>query len=186
MDNLERYKNAKIYKIVCNKTGLVYYGSTCKMLCRRIAQHRSGYKRYLNGTHNFVYSYKILENDDYDIVLVEECPCDNKEQLHARERFYIENNECVNKYKPNRTEEKLLKYQSEYYKNNKEVKLKYQNEYYQANKEERLKYQKEYHENNEAKLKQKITCDCGGHYTYQQKSQHFKSQKHQKYLDDKK
>ena len=31
------YKDGKIYKIVCNNTGLTYYGSTCeKRLSRRL------------------------------------------------------------------------------------------------------------------------------------------------------
>ena len=61
-------KQAKIYKIVCNKTGLVYVGATCKLLlCQRLTKHVSDYKRYLNGKTNFITSFKILENGDYDI-----------------------------------------------------------------------------------------------------------------------
>eukprot|EP00952_Eustigmatos_sp_NYUAD-ZCMA_P009908 40808-Eustigmatos_ZCMA.PRE.1 len=52
---------------------------------------------------DYVTSYKVIESGDYDIVLIEDFPCDNKEQLHARERHYIETLECVNKVIPNRT-----------------------------------------------------------------------------------
>ena len=31
------------------------------------------------------------------------------------------------------------------------------------------------------KLKQRINCNCGGRYTYENKSQHIKSAKHKKY-----
>ncbi len=34
-----------------------------------------------------------------EIFLIEEYPCKNKHQLLARERYHIENNDCVNKIK---------------------------------------------------------------------------------------
>jgi hypothetical protein len=46
---------------------------------------------------------KILENNDYSIVLLEDYPCETKDQLLARERYYIENNICVNKIITTRT-----------------------------------------------------------------------------------
>jgi fibrillarin-like rRNA methylase len=48
-------------------------------------------------------SFKILENDNYEIVLVEILETETKQELHQRERFYIENNDCVNKNIPTRT-----------------------------------------------------------------------------------
>ena len=57
---MTNYKQAKIYKIVCNKTGLVYVGDTCKLLlCQRLTKHVSDYKRYLNGKTNFITSLKF-------------------------------------------------------------------------------------------------------------------------------
>ncbi len=44
------YKLGKIYKIVCNITGKVYYGSTCEpTLARRLAKHAGNYKRWSQG-----------------------------------------------------------------------------------------------------------------------------------------
>jgi hypothetical protein len=87
------YQLGKIYKIVCNITRKVYYGSTCEpTLARRLAKHMSGYNSFKNGIGRYVTSYSILENDDYYIVLVEKCSCNDKMELHQRERFYIENN----------------------------------------------------------------------------------------------
>ena len=85
MVNTEFYSNAKIYKIVDNTNGNIYIGSTCKKLCQRIAQHRYAYKQYLNGDKkSFTTSFAILQNEDYDIILVEEVvDCQNKEQLIA-------------------------------------------------------------------------------------------------------
>ena len=86
MEN-NKYQYGKIYKIVSNVSDKVYYGSTCeKQLSRRLAGHRSDYKKYLSNDekYHFLTSFKILEEDNYDIVLVEEVNCNSKEQLHAR------------------------------------------------------------------------------------------------------
>jgi hypothetical protein len=99
------YQKGKIYRIVCNITGLTYYGSTCEpTLARRLANHKSYFKRYTEGkTQHIITSYKVLEGGNYAIVLVELSPCDNKMELHQRERFFIEGNDCVNKIIPIRT-----------------------------------------------------------------------------------
>ena len=44
-----------------------------------------------------------------DIILVESYPCENKNELHSRERYYIENNNCVNKIIPTRTSKEFKK-----------------------------------------------------------------------------
>ena len=123
------YQLGKIYKIVCNTTGLTYYGSTCeKTLALRLSHHKASYKRYLNQNSNFVTSFEILKNNNYEIILVENCPCNSKDELHARERFYIESNSCINKYIPNRT----IK---EYRELNKEVISEQRKQYREQNKE---------------------------------------------------
>ena len=99
------YSLGKIYKIICHKTGLIYIGSTCEpTLARRLVAHRANYKQYLKGTKNYVTSFKVLENEVHEIVLMKKCSCDSKDELHKMERFCIENNECVNKYIPGRTD----------------------------------------------------------------------------------
>ena len=137
------YQNAKIYKIVCNSTGLVYYGSTCEItLARRLAGHTKDYKLGIKIT-----SSKIIENGNYGIFLVETYPCNSRDELNMRERFYIENNECVNKVIPIRTEEekKLLE---------KEYNAKHHPEYYEQNKAKLLEYNKNYREKNKEKLRE--------------------------------
>jgi len=86
------YKNGLIYKIVCNKTGLVYYGSTKSILSERIGKHRYDYKNKVNITE----SHKILAGDDWSYELVEYYPCKVKKELLAREQYFIDNNECIN------------------------------------------------------------------------------------------
>ena len=112
-----RYLNhGKIYKLVCNVTGLVYYGSTTKSLKQRLTEHKSDYKRYLQGKTNYLTSFKIIENGDYNIYLVENYGCLNKKQLESIERVYIENYKCINKIVVGRT---LKESHKEYRANNK-------------------------------------------------------------------
>ena len=45
------------------------------------------------------------------MLLIEEYPCETKQELLWRERFWIDNNNCINKYKPIITkEEKIQKW----------------------------------------------------------------------------
>jgi hypothetical protein len=85
------YQSGKIYKIHSFQTDLVYYGSTTVRLCNRFSGHKTDMKRG-RGTS----AKQILEYDDAVITLVELFPCDSRSELESRERFYIENNQCVN------------------------------------------------------------------------------------------
>jgi hypothetical protein len=128
---MTNYQFGKIYKIVCNTTGLIYYGSTCEpTLARRLTGHRTYFKRWKNWTKKANYSsYKVLENDNYEIVLVDIAPSNDKMELHKRERFYIDNNECVNTRIPTRTQleydllhkDRINIYQVEYRLINKDI-----------------------------------------------------------------
>lgn len=87
------YTNSKIYKIVCNITGECYIGSTTQSLEQRLNSHKH--------STNTCKSKQIIDRGDYKIVLIEElenCVC--IEELHDRERYYIDNNCCINKKKP--------------------------------------------------------------------------------------
>ena len=92
------YNNGKIYKIVCNISGLIYIGSTTKeFLSQRLINHRSAYKSWKNdNTKHYTTSFKVLENDDFSIVLIEAVNWNTKDELRSRERFYIESMVCVN------------------------------------------------------------------------------------------
>jgi len=153
------YQLGKIYKIECNVTGKVYIGSTCEpILARRLAGHIKSYKRYLNGKSNYVSSFDVLQNGNYDIVLIESYPCNSKDELHAHERYHTNNIDCVNK----------IKNQGMYH----EIGEKgYQKQYYNDNKDKI-----------HAKKNEKHNCVCGNCYTHGNKQQHIRSAKHQQYL----
>jgi hypothetical protein len=92
------YSKGKIYKIVCNVTELIYVGSTCeKYLSNRLAGHLTAFKRYQQGKCRHITSFKIIENHDYYIELIENYPCKDKYELLKRERFHSDSVQCINK-----------------------------------------------------------------------------------------
>ncbi len=171
------YNLGKIYKLVDNTNGDIYIGSTCEpTLARRLWGHTKKFRLVNKGnTKEKLTSYNIIKNGNYDIILIEAYPCENKMELHRRERYYIDTNDCVNKLHPTRTKK-------EYYKENIET-LKAKGKVYRNNNKERiLERVKEYTETNKEKVQKwkntQITCECGHTYTQANKARHLKSQKH--------
>ena len=155
---MNKYQNGKIYKLVCDNSPLVYYGSTCqKYLSSRLSSHK--YNKSCS-------SRQLFELGNVSIHLIEEYPCNSKKELFLRERIYIEfmlknfkHKIICNEHYPTRTKRERAK------------------EWYKINKEK----QKAYLENNEAlKLyrKQVIKCDCGGQYVITNKQRHMKTKIH--------
>lgn len=88
---MPNYKNGKIYKITAEN--LTYYGSTTQSLSKRLAEHRNTKKYKPNSNFS---SFPLLDMLDCKIVLVEDYPCERREQLLAREAYYIRFYICVN------------------------------------------------------------------------------------------
>ena len=166
------YQNGKIYKLVNDELGLTYYGSTCSELRKRLNNHKTSAK-----CKKKISSSKLFESGECKIYLVEKFPCNDKEELKQRERYYIENNECVNTSIPGRTKKEYRETNKEYiaqlhkkhYEANKERKkevrkiwraknkekiAKQQKEYYEANKQKTDLYRKKWNLENKDKLKQ--------------------------------
>jgi hypothetical protein len=103
----------------------------------------------------------VLENNNYKIVLLEKVSCNDKTELLARERFYIENNECVNKQIPHQTRNEVINR----YKENNVEKVKESSKNYRLENADKIKefrilntesmknYNKEYYIKNKEKLK---------------------------------
>jgi hypothetical protein len=169
------YSQGKIYKIISTDCDDVYYGSTTELLNVRLIKHRYDYNQYLKGEYCYVTSYKLLEKENYEIVLVEDYPCENEIELKLREAEYIKNNECVNKCIPCRTKE-------EYYQDNREKLLEKAKNYYVDNREKVLEYHKKYNEINCEKIsqknKEKIICEfCGFEGVKRQLKRHQKTKR---------
>ena len=91
-----------------------YIGSTTVGLSSRLAQHRRNYLNYKDGLYHFVSIYDLFDKyglENCKIELVEEAPCETKEQLRKIEGQHIRNEECINKRIEGRTDK-------EYYQEN--------------------------------------------------------------------
>ena len=106
-----------IYKIVDNTNGDVYFGSTKQKLCNRMSGHRQDAKENKN-----ISSQSIILNGDYSVEVVEYT------NDKSRERYYIENFNCVNKNIPQRTiKEWRNDNRDKWRKMDRENKVKYRN-----------------------------------------------------------
>lgn len=142
------YNDSKIYKLVSFQTEKCYVGSTTQSLGIRKASHKCDYKRWLNGNRQHkITSFEIVKYDDCDAILIENYSCNNKEELHARERHWIEKLDCVNKTIPGRTDK-------EWREANKDIIRQKHKVWEEANKEELKKKGKEYRESHKEELQQ--------------------------------
>ena len=91
---MPNYQLSKIYKIIDNTSDDVYIGSTTqKYLQDRIRSHKSKTKLNKNGCM----SRDIISRGNWRVELIENYPCNNKQELNEREQFHIDNNDCINK-----------------------------------------------------------------------------------------
>jgi len=139
------YQKGKIYRMVNDELGLTYYGSTTQKLSARKASHKTQRSK---GT-----SKQLFQKGNVEIVLVENFPCDTKEELLMRERYYIENNDCVNRYLPITTPEEKKEYDIKRREENKEQVKTLSAQWYQLNKEKAKIQKAKYREENKEKMK---------------------------------
>ena len=157
MEQVSKYQNGKIYTLRSHTTDMIYIGSTCDTLSRRKAQHKSKKRN------------EISKLDDFYIELLENFPCETKDELRKREGGLIRlhRDVCVNVKIEGRThtewrdenKEVIAEKNKVYKQENKEViaeKMKVYNEarkeqrkvHYEANKEviaEKMKVYNEAH-----------------------------------------
>ena len=205
------YKNGKIYMIESKIGNVRYYGSTVQTLKQRLTKHKTDKKRYEEGKKtSYKTSYQILDYDDYEISLVQVFSCRSKKELETRERWYIENNECVNKFIPTRTKkeyyeehkeeinernkkwydehrQKVKEYNKEYHQRNKQERSQQKKKYREEHKERILQQKKDYYEKNKEQISEKktekLTCPCGAEVSRTNSRRHERSIKHQEWLE---
>ena len=157
------YETAKIYRIDSQAGGVCYIGSTIHSLQRRFGQHRSRWVSHLNGKSNFISSFDVLEHGDAVISLIEDYPCDSKDQLVAREAHHIRrqsaaNLRCVNRSIPGRS-------MAEWYQDNRERQLAQSNQYRADNLAECMERVRQYNRAHKDEIARKraepYRCQCG-------------------------
>ena len=165
----------RIYKLEGN--GLVYYGSTIETLKIRLYKHKSAYKKWLKDKYHYLTSFEIIK-EEHTITLVEEGTFETIIQLKERERYYIENFDCVNNHTPNKTNKEWRDEHKEYQK-------EYNKNWRDENEEYKKQQDKVYYENNRQKILERIqktyTCECGSTLRCNNKTNHLQSKKHQSF-----
>ena len=180
------YQKGKIYKIESHLGPKIYIGSTTKdYLSQRMTTHRHTYNYWKTGKGPKTSSYDLFDEygiENCQIVLLESCPCENKDQLNAKESHYIKTLECVNRVVLGRTKQ-------EYNTENKLQIKEHKKQYYEENKDKIRARDKQYYEKNKQIILEKgkapFTCECGSKIQHTEKARHERTKKHLNYLASK-
>jgi uncharacterized membrane protein YkoI len=193
---MTNYQNGKIYKIEAHngEEGDTYIGSTCKQyLSQRMSSHRNSYNCWKNGKLNYITAFSIFDKygvDNCVIILLEDCPCNTIDELYYREAFHMKSMKCVNNNIPLRTQkeykednkEKMNKYLTQYYIDNRDRRIEYGNQYRKDNKEQTNKNARKRYNINKEKIENKIVCDCGKEINVINRANHLKTKVHNKFI----
>ena len=151
-----------VYRIRCNIKNEDYYGSTDQDIEKRIDDHVRHAK--CDEMVNKCISSQILERGDWCYEIMEEVDYIIKTDLLIREKYYIQNYQCINIRSPYRTKEEKRQYN-----NLKMREYRIDNDYSnRLNEWFRIKHD----------------CPCGGKYTNGSRATHFRTNKHKRYIDD--
>jgi len=177
------FSNAIIYKIVCRDTDIPnsYVGSTTNF-AKRKCSHKFNCNNPKSNLYNLQVYQFIRAHDgwnNWDMIEIEKYPCNDSNELHARERYWIENLKAsLNKSIPNRTAEEIKQYQKQY---SKQYSKQYRDS--EVNKIKMKTYRKEHKQELDKIKYQKLTCECGCVVTYNNKATHCKSAKHKSLME---
>ena len=176
-----------IYKILCRDTAVkhCYVGSTTNLF-KRANKHKNCCKNESGKRYNLKLYCVIRENggwDNWQLICIAEIDADNKREAFIKEEEYrIELQADMNSLRCYRTAEEKTDSNKErcnkWYEANKE-KIK---NYYEDNKAKIKEQHHKYYEDN----KEKFDCGCGGKFTNAHKTHHFKTKKHQSFLESQK
>lgn len=116
------YQNGRIYKLCSDVDDKIYIGSTTIKLCQRFSDHKTLSKKVNSKVYKH---FKKIHWENVRIILLEKYPCESKEELLMRERFWQEklkpklntNNAITTK---NEVREQSKKRNQKYYKKHKD------------------------------------------------------------------
>lgn len=156
---MPNYQQSKIYKIISNNTDKIYIGSTTNQyLSNRKSVHKAHYEMWKDdNTKQYCSSFELYDLGDVEFILLETYECNSKDELRARERYWIEQNinNIVNMVKrPIVTKEETNQRKKEYNVENKEHLAMKKKEYEIANKEHLKEKRDEWHEANKEHVKE--------------------------------
>jgi hypothetical protein len=91
------YTKAKIFQLIDNTNNNIYIGTTSQKLCQILSGLVARYKKYCLCPDKLKYhpSFEIIKNKSYQIILIDNVVCINKEELHQQQRNYIDKMQCI-------------------------------------------------------------------------------------------
>ena len=174
--NNKDYTKGKIYIIRNSENDLTYIGSTCQTLAQRMTQHRVDMRKYPH--YKLYQAMNELGKDAFYIELLEDYPCQRKEELLKKEgdkiREYqsalnkIINGRSQKEYKEDNKEQietyqrlynqshrdKIANRNQAYYEINRYTILERKRQNYKMNKDTIVERNRQYHEENKERWKQ--------------------------------
>lgn len=205
---MPNYNDGKIYELYNLINDDVYVGSTCEVLSRRKAKHWYQAKNKPSPVHKAMMEIGL---EHWKIRLIEDFPCERKEQLNAREGHWIRERGTLNCRIAGRT-------QREYYKDNCEVIKQRTRDWHaenperhratskawaEANKEKVAEYKKQWQEENRemiavknheryeaqkeeisARRRERVMCECGQEVGRAYLTRHKKSKTHRRIVGE--
>jgi predicted GIY-YIG superfamily endonuclease len=149
------YKNGKIYRIQCTD-GYYYIGSTTQKLMRRLYHHKETSKKDKTQFYNHM---NKLGWEHAAIELIEDYPCQVKQELSKREDEYImehkEDPFCLNLKRAHLTVDERKEQIKEYTESHREEATERTKEYRKRHHEEILEKEQTYREAHRAELAEK-------------------------------
>lgn len=177
------YQRGKVYKLVADETDLAYIGSTAHpYLCNRLSMHKADYKSHQRGEGPYISSFDIVQYPSVRIELIEEYPCESREELRKREQHWKDEygDLCVNRISAFRSPEKKAEQA-------RKAALKYRNKNPELARQRFKDWAAANPEQMAARAAKKVAqeskpCACGGKFKDHKYASHVKSARHQKYV----
>jgi hypothetical protein len=170
----ERYDYV-VYKLCSDFCDDYYVGST-----RNMVQRKKNHKGSCNNQNHLGYNTKksktIRDNggwENWRMVPLELMKNSTKFDAECREeQLRVQLNAILNSQRATRGNISVQEYNKQHRQEKKDHYKEYDKKYYEENREEIR-----------ARDAQKFECNCGSKINHGDKARHFKSKKHQKYLD---
>ena len=155
-----------------------YIGSTNNFK-RRQQEHKFNCNNINSKDYKYNLYEFIRENggfDKFEFIILEEIDCESNLNARIREQYWIEHRENkLNIFRAYISKEEKI-----------EQKKQCDKEYRDSNKDKIKEHKRQYYEQNKKEINEKrkiiINCECCSFYSFNNKSRHFKSIKHQNYL----
>ena len=182
---INKYQKGKVYKLLNSVNDEVYVGSTCqKLLSKRMGKHREDALLHNSPVYKLM---KEIGIDKFYIELIENYPCNSKDELTAKENYWIRQISTLNTRIEGRTQKEyyeenkqhILENQKKYRELHRDTLAEYHQDYYEQNKEILLKQKKEHYDNNKESIRPQ-------HKEYRDKNKDVLAEKSKEYYEENK